>query len=999
MHALTGQNLYFTHYTTKEGLNQNSVYSAVETKEGFMWFGTQNGLNRFDGLRFEQMNYLVVNDSVGLSKMLTAMYVDEEDNFWIGSTSDLFIYDRFTNKVINPQTKYPGLEMSTDWVNNITVDTDHILWVRDRQSLYGYDLEHKKKVPILYKDLEQECIGLTKDAIHKRMFFASKNIIYKWQGGEFLILDDKFFKEKGLDLISFIYVNNQFWCITSDKKVWIAELSEELQWSTFESIYKTKCLIDPYLLHSSNDSTIWVGSRSDGVAVVDLTTSFVKKSSNYRHQNALRNKFILSFYTNKQGITWVGSSGLGASKFDKAITRFDLFRNDALPGEIQQDNMIFSIFSDNGEDFYCGTLTGGLLHWNIRENTSEYLPLPLNPKVNTEVNNIYTITRAGDGKLYMATWGGLAAYDEKTKKFIIYNDYDGRTSRLATLLYLDKEQKLLVGGYDLYLRYFDLKTKKWAPILDKESWIETDKIRPRSMHRLNDDEVLICSENKCVSKYNMKTGLFREYPAFKRISGMSPNLLITDQYWWIGSTRGLLQVDAKTEKLIKLWNVEAGLSDEVIYSVLEDQTGNIWVGTNNGLNAIEPQTGIVRKYDENDGLQSLEFNTASCFKDSVGNLYFGGVNGFNRIPIDFIKTSPYNPKPLLIKMQVMNNFLPTDTFIGYTKSISLSHTQNFISFEFQSPNFSKTENIVYRYRLLPLQEVWQSNGSRNFVNFTQLSPGNYTFEMQSSKEEMQWSESTSFLVTIRNPWYGSWWFLGFVFLSFFLILAYLYKQRILNIKNKAQMKQRIYETEMAAMKAQMNPHFIFNCINSIDSFIQTNDKYNASIYLNKFAKLIRNILDSSKLNLVPFSKDIETMKLYTELEMMRHENKFQTYFDIQQGLFDEEITIPPLIVQPYVENAIIHGLRNKASDDGQLIIKVYRSQEKLYYEIDDNGIGRAAAAKINRNKEMSYGMQLSKDRVQLFNDNDHENVIITDKIENGKSIGTSIMVILNIENQ
>ena len=128
-------------------------------------------------------------------------------------------------------------------------------------------------------------------------------------------------------------------------------------------------------------------------------------------------------------------------------------------------------------------------------------------------------------------------------------------------------------------------------------------------------------------------------------------------------------------------------------------------------------------------------------------------------------------------------------------------------------------------------------------------------------------------------------------------------------------------------------------------------------------------------------------------------NKFQTYFDIQQGLFDEEITIPPLIVQPYVENAIIHGLRNKASDDGQLIIKVYRSQEKLYYEIDDNGIGRAAAAKINRNKEMSYGMQLSKDRVQLFNDNDHENVIITDKIENGKSIGTSIMVILNIENQ
>lgn len=204
------------------------------------------------------------------------------------------------------------------------------------------------------------------------------------------------------------------------------------------------------------------------------------------------------------------------------------------------------------------------------------------------------------------------------------------------------------------------------------------------------------------------------------------------------------------------------------------------------------------------------------------------------------------------------------------------------------------------------------------------------------------------------------------------------------------------ETEMAALKAQMNPHFMFNCINSIDAFIQSNDKYNATLYLNKFAKLIRNVLDNSKENTVLFSKDIDTLKLYTELEQLRSDHSFRVVFDVDEGLLSSDYKVPPLIVQPFIENAIIHGLRNKETKDGLLEICVSQTGSQIRYLVKDNGIGRTAAAKINPGKEKSYGMQMSRERIMLFNKEKNASVSIADLLENGEPAGTEVSVHLNI---
>jgi hypothetical protein len=210
------------------------------------------------------------------------------------------------------------------------------------------------------------------------------------------------------------------------------------------------------------------------------------------------------------------------------------------------------------------------------------------------------------------------------------------------------------------------------------------------------------------------------------------------------------------------------------------------------------------------------------------------------------------------------------------------------------------------------------------------------------------------------------------------------------------LKHKIAETEMAALKAQMNPHFIFNCINSIDAFIHSNDKYNATLYLNKFAKLLRNILDSSKQNTVSINKDIDTLKLYIELEELRHENKFKTSLHVDEDLLSNDYKVPPLIIQPFVENAILHGLRNKYDNAGLLDIDIKKVNNTIQYTITDNGIGRDAAAKIMQNKESHYGMQISFDRVKLFNKEDKTAVEVADLYDNNIASGTKVTVNLNI---
>ena len=303
------------------------------------------------------------------------------------------------------------------------------------------------------------------------------------------------------------------------------------------------------------------------------------------------------------------------------------------------------------------------------------------------------------------------------------------------------------------------------------------------------------------------------------------------------------------------------------------------------------------------------------------------------------------------------------------------------------------QNRLY-YRLNGENEAWIETRDGD-INLLNLPAGDYKLEVKGCSNESVVSNAyNSMHIVVKPSWYQSMVFRIFSVLLLAIGLYAIIRRRIKSVKDAASLKQHISETEMAALKAQMSPHFMFNCINSIDAFIYSNDKYNATLYLNKFARLLRNILDSSKQNTVSLQQDMETLKLYIQLEELRNENKFKTSISIDSELESANYVVPPLIIQPFVENAIQHGLKNKDGNNGLLEISVKKVNDSIEYSIRDNGIGRAAAAHVVQNKEFSYGIQLSCDRIKLFNNETQASVFISDLVQDGKPAGTLVRACL-----
>jgi hypothetical protein len=381
-------------------------------------------------------------------------------------------------------------------------------------------------------------------------------------------------------------------------------------------------------------------------------------------------------------------------------------------------------------------------------------------------------------------------------------------------------------------------------------------------------------------------------------------------------------------------------------------------------------------------------------KEGSANLLLPNLNGLTIYTAGSLVTPAIDKRKLMFTQCTVNN---RETSTLFTDDVmKFENAENNVTFYF-SPFLYNNNTYSYYYQLSKNgKESWQELNNSNYVQFNSLAHGRYTLSVKAidnSNNEIIISKK----FTIKPLWFQNNVFISAVITALLILVFVLNRLKIKRVRKEAALKQLITETEMAALKAQMNPHFMFNCINSIDAFIHSNDKYNATLYLNKFAKLLRNILDSSKQNTVAFTKDIETLKLYIELEELRHENKFKTSIRIDDELLINDYKVPPLIIQPFVENAILHGLKNREDNEGILQVEIKKLADKIEYTIKDNGIGRKAAGLIAQNKGSSYGMQMSFDRIKLFNREEYPSVNITDLYgDDDMPLGTEVKVFLNL---
>jgi signal transduction histidine kinase len=460
-----------------------------------------------------------------------------------------------------------------------------------------------------------------------------------------------------------------------------------------------------------------------------------------------------------------------------------------------------------------------------------------------------------------------------------------------------------------------------------------------------------------------------------------PGSLSSDRVWFVMQSRdgaiwaatsngGVNRLMVRENRFVRYTEAN-GLGNNMVCGILEDDRGRLWISTNNGISRLDPPTGRIKNFNVGDGLPIYEFHFKACGRDRFGTMYFGGNNGVLYFHPDSIQENRFVPPVALTSFHLYDLVPQLDTLIEAKRLITLEHDQNSFSFEFASLDFTNPLRNRFRYRLEGFDRAWRTSDSlRHYASYTNVPPGSYVFRVVASNSDGVWNtRGTSLMVTIEPAFWQTSWFRVLTVLLLTAAVVTVIGLRIRVVQRKAELERKLVGSQLRALQAQMNPHFIFNSLNAILHFVTTHDASSAHKYLSKFSKLIRSILDASRRDTMTLAEELDALRLYLDLEALRFDELFDYTIEIDPSIETEHIEIPPMLIQPYVENAINHGLRYR-SRRGQLMIRMRQIDGRIVCSVIDNGIGR------KRSKEMktrysspfkSVGMQVTQERLEILN--------------------------------
>jgi hypothetical protein len=515
-----------------------------------------------------------------------------------------------------------------------------------------------------------------------------------------------------------------------------------------------------------------------------------------------------------------------------------------------------------------------------------------------------------------------------------------------------------------------------------------------------EDNLWVCTFDG-LNKYNPGTDNFT---VFKR-NRNNPKTLNTNRIfyiyqddsldYWIGTIGGgLNKMDYKTGE-VSYFTTRDGLPDNTIYAILPDDYGNLWLSTNYGISVFNIQNESFVNYTVSDGLTSNEFNFGAALKDNEGNLYFGGMSGFNVLkPKDLVRPEAM-PQPVISEFAIDGG--PSFYCLKNKDVIKLKHFQNSLFIRFSLMDFINPEKDSYSYKLTGINKNWKSlPAEMPVVSFSKLQPGTYHLLVKGSNSAGVWTENPADIkIVITEPWYKALWLR---LLLLFIVAAMVFliiRIRLKRIRYKQKTERQLLELERQTLRLQMNPHFIFNTLNSIQNYILKNDTDRSINYLSKFSKLMRMMLNFSRKKIITLEEEIEMLRIYLELENLRHSRGFDFRINVSPELDIEFIGIPAMLIQPFVENAVIHGLMPLKDRRGELIVSFKQEGEFIIVSIKDNGAGRSKEAKTAVGGHKPSGMLITQKRLELINKLpvSESAMSVTDlRDENGNPAGTLVVI-------
>ena len=965
----------FRNLSTNDGLPSSEVYEIFEDRQGFIWFATDNGISKFNGYTFE--NY---SAEEGLSNnVVFHFFEDKNGRVWMNSLSgELFyleegrVHPYIYNDIIESHkekikviegfffNEQGDLYLSMRSYGILVIDhngNDQVYGLDNYgptiMSSDGYSLPaNVSTVSTLSIEEREPYVELSLDQIFNLRFIEQdKHVNIQ------VPFEVKKSRSSDIKLINF---GDESYLLHFRCNIFYIK-DKVVRWAISEDIDCSP----PCFGKTEKGEIFFSNSNRKGIRIYENIEALRKG----QYRVLLDDYFISNVFLDANNSYWFSTIGNGV--FYSSDLNIKLFSGTS-NGE--GDNITsFSIFNDS--IIYYANQNGDFYELNHKSNIQRALPktqqkLPiLNIEFDDNTEKLWVthpikvfdgqkwndlnyskaaqrnfltsttkIKKSSDGERFWGTGSdGFMCLDLKSEE-IVFTSKESSLQGRAFSVFENSEKRVFVSNTK---GFFELKKDS---LFDLGSMHPTFNLRVEDIVELSDGTMVLGTKGGGVA------------------------------FW-------------KDEE-ISLVTVKDGLYSNMIEHLAIDQTGNIWVGTLNGLNLVKP-IGLDRKefqvyqYGTAHGLPSAEISDMSSQGDTI---WLATPKGL----VLFYKDQNVNGQ----KNEVfLEQFMVNDRDIK-DEYYEFQYDENNIRLEYLLINVKLRGQIQYRYRL-DSQSKWQYTEERA-ANFFDLPPGGYFFEVQAQDENGKWTPSLIIEFLIKPPFWERAWFITIGILVILGLIWLAVQRYIARIRRDNEIEKEMQSLKASALQAQMNPHFVFNCLNAIQSFIARKESEKATRYLARFATLVRNNLNASINKVVTLDEEIQTIENYLSFEKMRFQKKIDYKVEVDPNLQIYDIEIPPLMTLPYVENAVIHGLL-KSPRPGQLAIKYFKDNLCLIIEIQDNGLGIFQTQKIKSTQKLdgihkSIGMSISKKMQELFNEGLEEKDLVIEELknENGEVEGTRI---------
>ena len=826
------QNLRFEHLGMEDGLSNDNAVAILQDRKGYIWIGTWDGLNKYDGYTFTKYRF-DPTDSNSLSQNLVyTIWEDKQGFIWIGTFEGLCRFDRHTEKFTRykPDPKAPFYDPN---ISAIEEDNTGMLWVGSASGgLCRFDRQKGQFLNENFFPKQGDDKGILHGAVTTIKNLAGtlwigtltglyERILSPAQSGKPAV--DSFRKyqndpadETSLsnDAVSSVLEDRTglFWITTSnglnsfdrktgifkrylhdpgninsisanelgrgfgniidedeDGNLWIATQNGLNKLNSDRNSF-TRFFYSPDNPHSisSNDiiavsvdkaGILWVGAWNGKLSKANLNQKpFGLINQDPANRNSLPNNNVTAILEDADGILWIGTEA-GLSRWDRKTNRFDQFRHNAANKKTLRSDSVYGLLEDkHGHLWVCN----GPVLSRLNKHTGEFIHYNSNAANFTDFdhNMIYSITKDNEGYIWLGTGNGIKRFDENTGKFKHYyytpGDTTGITDYTAITIYADSKDNIWAGFGSIGTDRLDKRTDRFTH------------------YRYDPKDPAGISSNIVSCFYEDTKGIV-----------------------WLGTwAGGLCRYDYATGKFTT-YTIKDGLPDNSVYSILEDNKNNLWLGTGNGLSHFDPVTKIFTNYDYKDGLQANMFsaghrNRPASVKGKDGILYFGGPGGLNFFDPSQLKTDSTIAPVVITQFKLFDQLVKG---ANEAEKIILRHNENYFSFEFSSLSYYNPNKNRYRYKLEGVDKDWVNSGSRRYAGYTNIGPGKYTFRVQATNNDGVWNEEgVSMVVIIRPPWWRTWWAYGIYGLLFIAALFAIHryqKQRVIRTERERAQKKEL----------------------------------------------------------------------------------------------------------------------------------------------------------------------------------------------------------------